>query len=461
MNSVFKKIYIKSPIWIQNLIISIYGYKLIKQRYGTIYKKAFNDFKNRTYSSYNEEIKCQDIELQLFLNRTISNSKFYSKLYENIDISKIKSVEDLKLLPILDKESFRDNIENIYTLSENNAITSFTGGTTGKSLKVLFDKADLQKRMAYLDAFKYKCGINKPLKVKKATFSGRDLSIKNNSKIFWRNNYIYNQRIYSTFDINEKNIPYYISNLNKFKPKVINGFVSSIYEISEYIIRNKIELNFLPIAIFTTSETLLSFHRQMIEKAFKTPVFNQYASAEGAPFITECTHKNLHYNLDTGVIETLNTSIGNQMIITSFTSTGTPLIRYNIEDCITFKDGNCECGSTHPLVEKIEGRNVDYLTSIEKGKVSLSHLADIIKGIPNSVKKMQFIQEYKDHIVVLIVIDLKSFKEDHLLEIKKELENRFGVSMIIEISVVEDIPREKSGKYLLIKNNSAIQNTQI
>src|SRR5690606_40492842 len=65
---------------------------------------------------------------------------------------------------------------------------------------------------------------------------------------------------------------------------------------------------------------------------------------------------------------------------------GTPLIRYRIGDRIVFREGTCTCGSSHPLVDRIEGRAVDYLYSAERGRVSLSHLADVIKGLPNCVK---------------------------------------------------------------------------
>ena len=448
----YKTLYNHSPVWLQNIIISVYGYKLYKQRYGLVYHKTFNRLIKKEYSNYKNEVANQETLLQNFLVKVVDKSKFYKELYKDIDLSKIKKIEDLKLLPIVGKEDLRANINDVYTISKKEAIQTFTGGTTGKSLKILFSKDDFQKRMAYLDSFKYKVGLKDPFKAKKATFSGRDITTSNTSKIFWRNNYIYNQRLYSTFNLTEKNLPFYIINLNRFKPEIINGFVSAIYELADFIKRNNLSLSFKPSAIFTTSETLLPFHRKLIENVFDAPIYNQYASAEGAPFITECTHKNLHYNLDTGIIETKETPEGNQMIITSFTSSGTPLIRYNIEDCITFKKGECKCGSKHPLVERIEGRKVDYLISKEKGKISLSHLADVIKGIPNSVKKMQFVQDSLDLIVVLLVIDPVLYIEDHYNEILSEMIYRFGKSIKIEVRIVDDIPREKSGKYSLIKN---------
>lgn len=448
-----KSIYKKSPIWFQNTIISVYGYIIYRQRYGKVYRETFNILIRKNYSIINKEILNQEELMQSFIATSVKNSRFYRALYKDINISEIKTIKDLEKLPIVKKEDLRKNINNIYTINEKDAIVAFTGGTTGKSLKVLFTKNDFQIRMAYLDAFKFKVGIKNNFKARKATFSGRDFIYSDTTKIYWRNNYYYNQRVYSTFHLSESNLPCYIKNLNKYKPDIINGFVSSIYEVASFIDRNNIELTFKPQAIFTTSETLLPFQRNLIEKVFNSSIYNQYASAEGAPFITECKSNNLHYNLDTGVIETVSTKEGEQMVITSFTTNGTPLIRYNIEDCITFKDGVCDCGSSHPLVEKIEGRKVDYLYSISKGKISLSHLADVIKGIPNSIKKMQFVQNEKDRIIVLLMVDSNLFVEKHLDEIRNELIYRFGDKTEINIKKVKEIKREKSGKFMLIKNN--------
>ncbi|MBT8263244.1 MAG: phenylacetate--CoA ligase family protein [Bacteroidia bacterium] len=445
---IFDKLYRHSPAWFQNIIISTYGYLLFKKRYGKVYRQKFDEFQKRDYTSYQAEVENQNRELREFLSYVNAHSPFYKDLYSGIDISKIKTVEDLNLLPVVDKEMLRANIEDIYTIEVKDAISSFTGGTTGKALKVLFTHEDFQTRMAYLDAFKARLGID-PFKVKKATFSGRSLVYNSKTKIFWRKNFVYRQRLYSTFHLSQDNMPLYISDLNKFKPEVLNGFVSAIYELAEYIEREKVNLTFVPQAIFTTSETLLPVHRKLIEEVFKCKVYDQYASAEGAPFITECVEGNLHYNLDTGIIES---DEDNNMIVTSFTTKGTPLVRYNIGDRVIFKEGTCSCGSSHPLVASIEGRKVDFLYTDSGGKISLSHLADVIKGNPNSIIKMQFIQHSKDHIELLIVVDERIYCKEHEDKIRNEMAYRFGNSMRIDMRIVKEIPKEKSGKYALIKN---------
>jgi len=452
--SIKTSIFKYTPILVQNILISFYGYLLIKQRYGKEYFRYRKQYVNDKAISRDELLRNQNIELNNFISFALAKSPFYQEMYKGIDITKGINLDTLKELPIVNKEVLRANINDVYTIDPSQGISSFTGGTTGKSLQVLFTKSDMQKRMAYLDAFKLKLGID-PFTARKATFSGREFTrgwATNKYKIFWRNNWAFKQRLYSTFDLVEKNIPHYINDLNEYRPSVINGFVSAIYELAKFIERNQLSLQFKVDAIFTTSETLLPFHRELIERIFNCHVYNQYASAEGAPFITECIAGNLHYNVDTGVIETLEVATGSEMLVTSFTTHGTPLIRYRIGDLIQFKKGQCTCGSEHPLVESIEGRQVEHLESKEFGKVSLSHLSDVIKGLPNCIKSVQFQQRKLEEILVLLNVDQQLYDKHAEQKITKALELRFGYDTAFIFELVNNIPREKSGKYMLIKN---------
>jgi phenylacetate-CoA ligase len=442
------------PVFAQNIVISLYGYKLIKQRYGQEYYRYRNELMQMKGCSIEKLQEQQNVMLNNFIHYAIKKSKFYRYLYKNINLDEPFSISSLKALPIVTKEMLRENLDDVYTLPTDQGVSSFTGGTTGKSLQVVFTDDDFQHRMAYLDAFKLKLGID-PFLVRKATFSGREFTrgwATSLTKTFWRNNWAYKQRLYSTFDMTQDNLSYYVKNLNSYQPQQINGFVSAIYQLAKYISQHEITLTFQPQAIFTTSETLLPFHRQLIEKTFSCPVYNQYASAEGAPFITQCNAGNLHYNLDTGVIEVLNTAAGQEMLVTSFTTHGTPLIRYQIGDLIQFKKGVCSCGSSHPLVESIDGRQVESLTSSEYGNVSLSHLADVIKGLPNCIRSVQFQQYTIDEIQVLLNVDKNLFDQHAEDKIAKALTHRFGKKTQFTFKLVNDIPKEKSGKFSLIKN---------
>lgn len=446
-----EKIYENSPIWFQEMMIIGYGIKSYFQRYMGNYKKAKKIYVEKKYDCFEKEEKFQIEELKKLCRHAQKHSPYYRKILSNIDIENIKNIEDIKIIPILEKEVLRKQIEDIIIIKE---VKNNTGGTTGKPLTTYFTKNDHRERIAYWDAFKEKHGIK--LKMRSARFSGKNLIPSKGEKYkkFWRTNYIINQRLYSTFHMKEENLKYYIEDLNKYRPIVIDGFISCIYDLAKYIEKNQIELTFIPKVIFATSEAVLPYHKELIEKIFKCKIRNQYASSEGAPFITECVEGKLHYNMDTGIIEILNEE--NEILVTGFSTYGTPLIRYRIGDRIEFSEEKCKCGNVHPVVKVIYGRSNDFLYSKERGKINSVNLANAIKYIPNAVKNIQFIQNKEEEIIINIAIDKNRYVNEYDDIIIKEMKNRFGKKMIFVLNKYENLPREKSGKYRFIKNNLKI-----
>ena len=95
---------------------------------------------------------------------------------------------------------------------------------------------------------------------------------------------------------------------------------------------------------------------------------------------------------------------------------------------------------------------VDSLESEKYGKISLSHLSDVIKGLPNCVKNVQFQQTAKNKIIVLLAVDEKQYNVSTEQKIQEALCYRFGSETELVFKTVDSIPREKSGKHALIKN---------
>ena len=139
---------------------------------------------------------------------------------------------------MLSKEQIRKNINQIYTVSKNDAVVSKTGGTTGKSLEVLFSKEDFQERFAILDNFRSNFGYE--LGKKTAWISGKDILTQSDLRKnrFWKKDYVYNVKYYSTFHIKDDYLKYYIDDLISFGPEFFVGFPSNILEIAKYGIRN-------------------------------------------------------------------------------------------------------------------------------------------------------------------------------------------------------------------------------
>lgn len=444
-------IYSHLPIFIQNILTTLEGGRRAKIRFGKHYKDALEIFRSRDYTD-GESIKAMQNESFLkLLHHAVSNSPFYKEFYKNVDLNQIKSVDDISKLPILDKETLRQNLESIYAIPQKNCYFSKTGGTTGKSLRFRHTVSDYQTRLAYLDVFKERHGFIHR-KMKRASFNSSNIVPPfQKSKIFWRDNKFMNQRLYSTHRCSGENVKYYVENLNKFKPHSIDGYPSSIYAVAKYINDNHVKLEFVPIGIFTTSETLYPAYRTEIEKAFGCRIYDQYSSSEGATFIFECEQGHLHIGEDTGIIEF---DKDGEMLITSFFTYGTPLIRYKIGDRGKPCDKNihCSCNRDLKIVESIEGRTMDYIVSKSHGTFTSIHLSACTELLSTKVKAAQFVQNDPDTITVYLETEAGyDVLEDKLL--KDELSYKIGTDMNIVFEHVSNIKKEKNGKFKLIINN--------
>lgn len=451
---VLERIYDKSPIFLQNLMVTISGYQRNRTRYGRVYYEYKSFLSNFDRLSLKEKLDYQEKELVKFVKYANENSKFYNGLYKNVDMDEIQGIQDLKKLPIVDKEMLRKNISEVFTIPSKGAVEGHTGGTTGKSLVVLMTPDDMMKRMAVLDHFKSRVGF-KHLEMKRATFNGKHIiPPQQKKKVFWRYNAACKQMIYSSFHITEENMGSYVNSLNNFKPQAIDGFFMSICDIASYIERHDIELEFQPIAIFPTSETLTKSGRELLERVFKCKVYDQYASSEGAPFVTECENQVLHIELATGVFEKLDED-NDEILVTSFTTHGTPLIRYRIGDSmkIDTDSAKCSCGNEAPIVKEIQGRKLDFLYTSKGAKINGGNIANLFKNMPNALVRAQTIQDHMNEVRILLEVDKRLYKKEYDELLKDEFEHKFGTETKIVIEHVDEIPREQSGKFRMIKNN--------
>jgi len=450
----FQKLFDKSPLIVQNILISVFNFLAYKKRYGGVYKSSIEKYRNNRSCTREELLEIQEKQFQLLKDFAIANAPYYKNTYkDNYDDVTVATISKL---PILSKAELKKQVENFYTLPVNEGYLSKTGGTTGKSLEVVFTNKDLQDRFAMLDDFRNRFGYK--LGKRTAWLSGKtfltEKDVKKNR--FWKTDVIHKIRYYSTFHIKDAYLKYYILDLIKYKPEYISGFPTAIMALASYGLKNDIPFpENLVKAIFTTSETLTPTMREAIQKYFKAPVYNQYSASEGAPFIFECVNHNLHVELQSGVFEVLdednNPATEGRLVVTSFSSYGTPLIRYDIGDSIALSDKTCSCGNNNPLVREILGRNDDFVYSPQNGKIHLTNIANSIKDV-KGIGKMQIIQN-KLNALHFLIVDDGGFDEKSKKLLIKNWRERVGDSMELTVEIVPTIDSEKSGKFRVIKNS--------
>ena len=451
------KVYKLAPNFIQNLMVTFYNILAYRRRYGGKYREFLKIFKNNRNLSREALLELQKNRYSKFVEEAINNSSFYNARFK--EISDPTNIDNITQLPILNKETLRAHINEIVIKTDEKLNISKTGGTTGKSLEVKTKVISTQERFAMLDDFRSRSGYK--LGKKTAWFSGKDLLTNRDitKNRFWKSDFLYKVRYYSTFHIKKEYMPYYIKNLIHFKPEYLVGFPSTMLEIARFGLANNYRFPHNTVkAIFPTAETITIEMRSDIEAFFHAKIYDQYASSEGAPFIIECDKGKLHMEVQSGVFEVLddnNFSVSEgKLVVTSFTTDATPLIRYDIGDSIVLDDPSniCTCGNNNPMAKAILGRMDDYVYSPENGKINLGNISNTLKGT-KGILGFQVIQNSLNSLEINVVTDKGSFNTEIEKIFIKNWRDRIGSNMKLEILYVDNIQVEASGKSRLVKNN--------
>jgi phenylacetate-CoA ligase len=112
--------------------------------------------------------------------------------------------------------------------------------------------------------------------------------------------------------------------------------------------------------------------RQEIEKRFNAPAYNIYGLTEimGPGVSLECSVQDgLHLFedhfypeiIDSETLETLPEGKRGELVLTTLTREGTPLIRFRTKDITLLKRGECDCGRNLVKMDRITGRTDDML----------------------------------------------------------------------------------------------------
>ncbi|MCE7697889.1 MAG: phenylacetate--CoA ligase [Methanobacterium paludis] len=112
--------------------------------------------------------------------------------------------------------------------------------------------------------------------------------------------------------------------------------------------------------------------REKIEEKFKAPAYNIYGLTEimGPGIGLECSEQDgLHIFedhfypevIDPQTLQTLPDGEKGELVLTTLTREGMPLIRFRTKDITSLKRGTCKCGRTLVKMDRITGRSDDML----------------------------------------------------------------------------------------------------
>ena len=442
------KIYNNLPIWLQNLACSFEGLRIKRTRYGKIFWESLAEYESHNNWSYNQLCDYRDARLRKMIRHCYDTVPYYTKLFSEggINPESIRTIEDLSVLPILTKDTVKENYQSFISkkYSEDETKIHPTGGTTGAGLKFVTSDGEEAKQWAVWWRYRRWLGID--FDTWCGNFGGKTVVSLNQSKQpFWRINKPGKQVFYSGYHINRDNAKYYAEHISVNNISWIHGYPSNLSEFASYLHEQGITLPLKWVTI--GAENLYPQQAEMMEKVFKCKPAQHYGLTEGVANISQ-RNGELTVDEDFSCVEFTPSDNNDEFHIigTTLTNYAMPLLRYNTGDLAIIKQvgKHNQSGRT---VDSLNGRENEYVllpNGVKVGTAAISLIVNRFQGISQS----QIVQHSKDNIDFFIIkSNLTDIPEDQLLNAFKE---RLGADMNVAIKYTDSLIKTKSGKQKLI-----------
>ncbi len=442
------KLYYNLPIWLQNLAFSLHGFKLKRQRYNKKFYKYIEFLKESEFWDKERIRQYQNDKVRYIVKHAYETVPFYKKWYDeyNVDITKIKTVEDLKYLPILKKEMVRENNDQFLSskINKSKTIIVKTSGTTGTPLRIYFTKEALALQWAIWWRHKARFGIH--IGDRHLVFGARvPISQKQNKPPFWREDFVNNRVYLSSYHISKKNLKSIVDYLNSTYFDFYTGYPSSIYLLANLMEEYGYRLYNRPKYIVTGSEVLTDKYYDQIKRTFGVTITEQYGMNEFAGNLSKCEYGNYHLDFEccTLELESLDYNGYKKLIFTGWGNEAMPFIRYDIGDYGIPFQGKCKCGRESIALSRIDGRLEDYILTPDGRKIM--GMNQVFKYAENA-KLIQIFQK-NVNLVEIRVVPGKYFNRKDENALKKAFLERVGKGMNVNIVKVKNIELTNSGKF--------------
>ena len=455
----FLKYYNASPQWFK--FISGYTYRILPLsiRYGNVYLKYVKFLEESQWWPKERLEEYQWKKLKVILNHVYENVPYYRKIFDERGIKprNIQNFDDFKKLPFLTKEIVRNNLKSLVAenFPKSKLLYVTTGGSTGTPLGLYYEKGvSRAKELAFITVLWNRVGYK--IGDKLAVLRGNVVrSAKKN--IFWEYEPIKNRLILSSYHMTDKNLPLYIEQIRKFKPKFLHVYPSVLTILAKFMKRNKIKPFSSIKAILASSENIYPWQIKLFKEVFQCKVFFFYGLTEMVALAGIC-EKSYDYHIfpEYSYVEligkdgnrvTKEGAIG-EIVGTTFDNYAMPLIRYRTGDLAVYTKQTCKCGRNYPLLKNIEGRLQELIYTKSEDLISLG---PVIFGIHDKcwtqVRELQFVQEKKGELIIKLIKN-PEFSEkkvrNYVLNLFKQ---RLGGICDIKIKFVNEIPKTERGKH--------------
>jgi len=374
--------------------------------------------------------------------------------------------------PILTKNDVRDNFQDLMSprIRQENLsgkqnlsyswIRVQTGGSTGAPTTVIHDKSFRDMNRAARLYTQYLCGFAFGTPYFKLWGSMREINDAKESLQQRIASTLAGEVLLNAFRMEDSQIDAYVQIINDSSVDHLMAYSDAAYRMAEHIRTAGLKVRPLK-SVMACAGTLTDEMRQSISNAFgQTRVHNMYGSRDCGAMACECLHGGLHILENKVILETVDQTgapvspgKAGRILVTLLGNYGFPMIRYEIGDVGSISRTRCHCGIPTAILDRVEGRTVEFLLSANGGYISPAYIFHLIGVVHNSgvIRRFQIVQDAMDHAVLALEKEsgvAEAVVDDSIPNIRRDLITVFGAGMKLEIKVVDRIAESNSGKFI-------------
>lgn len=356
-------------------------------------------------------------------------------------------------LPLLTKDDVTAHLDELLVrdADRDRAKIGHTGGSTGKPLAFWYDDAKHELMRAGMMRSYMGSGWRPGEKILNFWGARQDTGIGGVFGAALGNRYgdfIAAERTIAAHEYTERQLREWAGFIRAYRPVLLQGYASILTELARYVVEHRLVMPNTLRGVYSTAEVLNGWQRELMERAFACPVFNQYGSREIPNIACECRRGRMHVFSDMVHLEALPAAGEDRLVVTSLTNRLMPMIRYDIGDAGRLLAGDCDCGWPFPLMEMGMCRHNDLIRAPNGKVVHPSYFNRLLYGIPR-IRQYQWHQTAPERIV-LTVVATPPLDAELADSLRARIRQEVDAAMVFELRHADDIPRTLSGKHRFV-----------
>ncbi len=400
-----------------------------------------------------DEIEALQLQkLQTLLKSAGEHSPWHARRIEKSGINcENLTLEEFRKLPTMTRaDAQQHGNEMVWHTVPGGAYRYTTGGSSGQPLIFYYGRSRQASDAAGRIRARRWWGVNAG--DPEVYLWGSPVELNNTDRIKTIRDRLLNQLVLNAFAMSPENMSNYLTAIQKFKPKCIYGYASSVALLANYARQNGRQLALPDLKVVcTTGEPLYPEQRQLISEFFKVPVANEFGSRDAGFIAHANSHQQMLLLSESNILEVLDPE-GNpakpgemgEAVMTGLCSEAQPFIRYRTGDMLKLSAESDKDGRGLHVIDEIVGRNTDFLIH-ENGSIIHALAAIYILRETGGVEQFKITQQAINEFEVLIITN-PLWNPASLKTIEEKFKSRFGVKCNTHIEPVNKIAPEASGK---------------